>query len=205
MRSDLELLDAWRGGDAEAGNELFDRYFEPLFRFFRTKADDVAEDLVQQTFLGLVKAAPGFRGASSFRTYVFTAARSKLYRFLAERMAKDGPVDFGVDSIAAIGPTPSAWAADREEERLLYDALRRLPVETQLTLELYWIEGLEGDEVAEILGVPAGTIRSRLRRGLERLRREAERLARHPHLIERSLSELRRARPDKVDAEDDGG
>lgn len=157
---------------------------------------------MQQTFLSLVKAAPGFRGASSFRTYVFTAARSKLYRFLVERAAKEGPVDFGVDSVAAIGPTPSAWAADREEERVLYDALRRLPVQTQVTLELYWIEGLEGDEVAEILGVPPGTIRSRLRRGLERLRHEVERLARHPHLIERSLSELRRARPDTAHDDD---
>ncbi len=53
-RSDLDLLDAWRGGTESAGRVLFARYFESVFRFFRNKVDDAAEDLTQQTFMGLV-------------------------------------------------------------------------------------------------------------------------------------------------------
>lgn len=191
MRTDEELLEAWRGGDAAAGNALFDRYFDPLFRFFQSKVDDAAEDLVQQTFLSIVRASDGFRHDASFRTYAFKAARSKLYRHLSTRAAKDGPVDFGVDSVAAICPTPATWAAEREEQRILHEALRRLPVDTQVTLELYHFEGFEGHEIARILEVPEGTVRSRLRRGFERLRKEAERLAQNPELLERSLAALK--------------
>ncbi|MFO0633263.1 MAG: sigma-70 family RNA polymerase sigma factor [Nannocystaceae bacterium] len=86
---DLELLEAWRGGDAKAGNALFDRYFDAVFRFFRNKVADHADDLVQQTFLALVQARDRFRGDSSFRTYLFTAARSKLFNYLeATRRAR---------------------------------------------------------------------------------------------------------------------
>lgn len=195
MTSDAELLAAWQQGDTAAGNALFERYFDALFRFFRTKVDDAAEDLVQQTFLGMVRSKAPVAEASTFRAYLFTAARNVLYRYLGTRAAKLGPVDFGVDSVAAISPSPSTWAAEREELHVLYEALRRLPIDTQLTLELYHLEGLEGDEVARIMDVPIGTVRSRLRRGLEKLKEEARILAGNPGLLERSLSELRRPLP----------
>jgi RNA polymerase sigma factor (sigma-70 family) len=83
--TDLELLASWRDGDTKAGNALFDRYFDALFRFFRNKVQEGAEDLVQQTFLALVQSRDRFRGDSSFRTYLFTAARSKLYNYLERR------------------------------------------------------------------------------------------------------------------------
>lgn len=188
---DADLLAAWQAGDADAGNDLFERYFEALFRFFRSKLDDAAEDLVQQTFLGLVRAGAPVRGAS-FRAYLFTAARNVLYRHLSTRAAKLGPVDFGVDSVAALSPSPSTWAAEREELTLLHEALRQLPVDTQLTLELYHLEGFEAEEVARIMDVPVGTVRSRLRRGLERLKEHAQALAGDPGKLERSLSVLRR-------------
>lgn len=195
MQTDAELLEAWRLGDDTAGNALFERYFEPLFRFFRGKADDAAEDLVQQTFLALVRSTSGTTEVANFRAYVFTAARSKLYRHLSQHAAKNGPLDFGVDSIAALAPSPSTWAAEREEHQVLHDALRQLPIDMQVTLELYYFEGFEGHEIARIMDVPIGTVRSRLRRGLERLRREAESLTRSPAVLEQSLSRLCGDRP----------
>lgn len=187
---DAELLAAWAAGDARAGNQLFERYFDLLFRFFRTKVDDAAEDLVQQTFLGLVRTGAPSSFDSSFRAYVYTAARNVLYRHLTTRAAKLGPVDFGVDSVAALSPSPSTWAAEREDLHLLHEGLRRLPVELQVTLELYHLEGLEGDEVAQVMDVPVGTVRSRLRRGLRRLKQEIRELAADPELVDRSLSSL---------------
>ena len=72
---DFELLDAWRAGSREAGSELFERHFPGLFWFFRNKAGESAEDLVQQTFLSVVESRDRFRKDASFRTYLFTVAR----------------------------------------------------------------------------------------------------------------------------------
>ena len=51
QKTDFELLEAWREGDQRAGKELFARHFDSIYRFFRSKVDDAAEDLTQQTFL----------------------------------------------------------------------------------------------------------------------------------------------------------
>jgi RNA polymerase sigma-70 factor (ECF subfamily) len=162
--SDLELLEAWRGGDAKAGNALFDRYFDAVFRFFRNKVADHADDLVQQTFLALVQARDRFRGDSSVRTYLFTAARSKLFNYL-ERRAREGAVDYGVTSCEDLGISPTGVLARDQQQQHLLHALRRLPIELQLALELFYFERVRGPELAEVLGVPEGTVRSRLRRG----------------------------------------
>ena len=135
--TDLDLLASWRDGDAKAGNALFDRYFDALFRFFRNKVQDGAEDLVQQTFLALVQSRDRFRGDASFRTYLFTAARSKLYNYL-ERRGRDGVIDYGVTSCEDLGISPSAMVGRDEQHKHLLLALRQLPVDMQVALELYY-------------------------------------------------------------------
>lgn len=190
MRDDFELLLAWREGDGTAGNELFDRHFAALYRFFRNKVRDESEDLVQQTFLRCVQSRDRFRGDSSFRTYLFAVARHVLCTHLQERRRKDGPVDWEHVSCADLGISPSGLVARRDEQRLLLLALRRLPLYAQIALELYYFEGFRGPRLAEALGVPEGTIRSRLRRGQQALRRELERLAAGRALIESTASDL---------------
>jgi RNA polymerase sigma-70 factor (ECF subfamily) len=188
--SDFELLEAWRGGDRTAGNALFDRYFEALYRFFRNKVDDAPEDLVQQTFLALLQAKDGFRGESSFRTYLFVAARSKLYNQLERRRREGGVIDWTSTSCADLGVSPSGLVDAREQQVLLLNALRRLPVDLQIALELYYFEQIRGPELAEILGVPEGTARSRIRRGLELLREGLEQLSRSPADVESTMGDL---------------
>jgi RNA polymerase sigma factor (sigma-70 family) len=170
MDSDLELLERWRGGDREAGTRLFERHFKPLYRFFRNKVGDDAEDLVQQTFLACVQARDRFRGDASFRTYLFTAARSKLHDHFGKHARKRGAIDFGVTSVIDLGASlPGLLVRDEEQRRLLH-ALRRLPVDLQIALELHYFEGMHGPELAAVLDVPEGTVRSRLRRARELLR-----------------------------------
>ena len=190
MRSDFELLDAWRGGDRAAGNELFDRHFDAVFRFFRNKVSEGAEDLVQQTFLACVQSRDGFRGDASFRTYLFTAARSKLYTYLEKRRREGENLDWGVTSCVDLGVSPSGIMAKNEEQRLLLLALRRLPVDMQIALELYYFEQIRGPQLAEVLGVPEGTIRSRLRRGRELLRQHLEAIAGDPGDAESTMTDL---------------
>lgn len=187
--TDMELLLGWRDGDAKAGNALFDRYFDALFRFFRNKVQDGAEDLVQQTFLALVQSRDRFRGDSSFRTYLFTAARSKLYNYL-DRRGRDAVLDYGVTSCEDLGISPSAMVGRDEQHKLLLLALRQLPIEMQIALELYYFERMRGPELAEVLEIPEGTVRSRLRRGVDLLRERLLELQRSPELVESTMSNL---------------
>ena len=78
----------------------------------------------------------------------------------------------------------------RREEMLVLQALRELPLEQQTALELNLLENLSGREISELLGVAEGTVRSRLRLGLDRLRRRVAELAATPDELESTLSDL---------------
>ncbi|MEM6996944.1 MAG: sigma-70 family RNA polymerase sigma factor [Myxococcota bacterium] len=174
MASDSELLQSWRGGDATAGRALFERYFEPLYRFFANKVGDGVEDMIQETLLACVEGRDRVRDGAGFRTYVFTVARNRLYKRWRRRSRKEGKIDFGLSSVVDLGDSPSVVAADNERDERLVVALRTIPADLQVALELFYWEDLSASEIAEIVGVPEGTARSRLRRGRALL---AERLA----------------------------
>ncbi len=165
---DLTLLAAWRDGDERAGSALFERHFDAVYRFFRNKLEDGVEDLVQQTFLACVRNRDAFRGNASFRTYLYCVARSKLFDVLRTR-TRNG-ADVSLCSMVDLRDSPSTWFARNEQAQLLHLALERLPLELQLVLELFYFEEQPARAVAEILAIPEGTVRSRLRRGLELLR-----------------------------------
>jgi RNA polymerase sigma factor (sigma-70 family) len=177
-QSDFELLAAWRGGDSTAGQMLFKRHFRAVYRFFQTKCEPEADELVQATFAACVRARDQFRGDSQFTTYLYTVARHELYRVLSERRRDLGRVNFEVSSIAELAPTPRTQIAAREDRVRLLRALRDLPLEQQTLLELHYWEGVEIGALAEIFESPAVTIRSRLHRARvalrERMQREAE-------------------------------
>ncbi len=187
-RDDLELLDAWRLGDESAGNELFGRHFEAMYRFFRSKLEDHVEDLVQQTFLACVRNRDAIRGDSSFRTYLFKVARSKLFDALRKRMRSGTEV--AMQTMQDLRTSPGTWAARQEEMRLLAAALERLPLELQLAVELFYFEDHSAREVAAILDIPEGTVRSRIRRAIEHLRASVEQLASTTEHASRTLEDL---------------
>lgn len=167
MDDDAALLEAWRGGDRAAGEQLFERHFDAIFRFFERKGVPDVGDLVQRTFLGCVEARDRFRGGATFRTFLFAIARHELYGFFRGRKQA---LDFGVSSLADLAPGPSTIARTRDLHDLLLAALRVIPLDLQLALELRFWEGLSGPELAAALEVPEGTVRSRLRRALDALR-----------------------------------
>ncbi len=176
--TDVELLDRWRSGDNAAGSALLDRHFQSLLRFFHNKAPDAVEDLIQETFLACAQSKDAFRGEASFRTYLFTVARHELYAHFAKRMRpSENAADIGSLSVADLGTSPSGALARRRDMQLLLRALRTLPLDLQVALELHYFEDLSGAEMAAILGVPEGTIRSRLRRAREAMKASMEALA----------------------------
>ena len=169
MRSDFELLDAWRAGDAKAGNELFRRHFDAVCRFFRNKVHDGVEDLIQKTFMACVRSRDAFRKEGSFRAYLFTIARHELYQHFERHSRDQRRINPEVDSVVHLGPGPSTVAARRAEQRLLLDALRKLPLNLQIALELFYWEDMSASELADVLGIPEGTVRTRLRRARQLL------------------------------------
>lgn len=185
--TDPELLAAWRGGDARAGNLLFRRHFAQLSRFFRNKVDVGVEDLIQGSFLACVEGRDRFREASSFRTYLFSIARHLLY---AHYRRRDRAVDFVQTSVVDLGASPSGPLGRREETTALLRALRAIPLEYQVVLELTYWEDMKAPEVAEILDIPANTVRGRLSRARAALRQALVTADLSPELLRSTLSDL---------------
>lgn len=187
MQDDYELLEAWRSGDARAGSVLFDRHFESVYRFLRNKTSTDPADLVQTVFLACVESKDSFRGESSFRTYLFAIARKQLYKQYRDRAPG---ADFGVTSLQDLGPTASLLVDRRSGDRLLLEALRAIPLELQIALELHYWEQMPGPEIARVLDLAEGTVRSRLRRAKEALEQKLGELSRSKNELETTLSNL---------------
>jgi len=170
--TDSELLDRWAAGDTAAAEELLDRYFEGICRFFRNKVGGDVDDLIQQTFSICVQTRDRLRNKSSFRAYLYTVARNEVYaHYRRLRRTRQG-FDPSVSSVQDLDPSPSQVLAKDQQQRLLLTALRRIPLELQIALELRYWEQLSGPELAEVLEIPEGTVRSRLRRGTQMLREQ---------------------------------
>ncbi|MBK6918414.1 MAG: sigma-70 family RNA polymerase sigma factor [Deltaproteobacteria bacterium] len=192
MQTDAELLVAWQAGDRDAGGALIDRYFEPLRRFFQNKIATGVEDLIQQTFLVCVQQRDRIRDPEAFRGYLFAAARSKLYDQIGKRLRSPVAPDFMVSSVVDLGVSPSEVIAEHEDQRLLIRALRTLPLELQIALELYYVERVRGRDLEVALELPAGTVRSRLRRAIEQLRRSLAELSSSPEALRETTDNIDR-------------
>ena len=190
MATDFELLDAWRAGDREAGNSLFERHFDAICRFFANKVAHGVDDLIQKTFLGCVESRDRFQKQASFRTFLFAVAHNVLREHFRERRREGVPPDLGETSTDELTPSPSAVFAAHEEQRLLLEALRRIPLDYQLVLELYYWEDMAAPELAQVLAIPEGTVRSRLRKAKEALSERMKSLARTPELLRATFSDL---------------
>jgi RNA polymerase sigma factor (sigma-70 family) len=167
--SDRELFLRWRGGDAEAGETLFERHFDSIYGFFENKCPTEADELVQSTFLACVHGKDTFRNESSFRTYLFAIARHQLFGYLRRRQ-RDRVLDFEVSSIEEVISSIGTRLARSEQHQQLLAALRRLPIDQQALLELHYMEEMGIAELAEVFEAPAVTIRSRLHRARKLLR-----------------------------------
>jgi RNA polymerase sigma-70 factor (ECF subfamily) len=176
--SEDELVTAWVEGNREAAAALIELHYDAVVRFFRTKSGTSADDLVQRTFLACHEARDRYRGATSFRSFLFGVARNVLFEHIRGRVRdrREDP-DFGVTSLAALDPGLSTQLAQRAEHRQLILALQQLPAELQIALELYYWEELSIAELATATGVPEGTAKSRLFRARAELRDTLQRTA----------------------------
>ena len=170
MMGDDELVRGWKAGDRTAAERLIERHYDAITGFFRTKAGASADDLVQRTFLRCAEGIGNYREESPFRAYLFGIARHVLLEHIRGR-ARDGQTpDLHTSSIMDLQPGVATLVSKHAEQRLLVAALQRIPVELQIAIELFYWEELPIDELALVLEVPAGTVKSRLHRARVLLR-----------------------------------
>jgi len=164
--SDEQLMTAFARGSVDAFGELFGRYQQPLFGFFRRRVGDVgvAEELTQETFLAVLRGAERYEARALFRTYLYAIGLKMLgahRRKAAFRAMFWGGQGAG-DEAAARG--------NLDAEVVMRDALGRLERTDREVLMLREFEQLSYGEIAELLRLPVNTVRSRLFRARGALR-----------------------------------
>jgi len=189
--NDAELYRAWSVGDRGAGTVLIDRYLPAMSRFFANKVasgSDV-EDLVATTFERCAKSLGTLRDPDRFGSYLYGIAANVIRDSVRKRLPIPGGSLLEL-AVADVGPSPSAIVARREQEQTLLNALRAIPLEHQLVLELSLFEDMSRAEVAEALELPQGTVASRTRRARELLIDQVERLSNKPQARPTTVEQL---------------
>lgn len=191
MQEDAELLESWRAGDLRAGEVLLSRYFDSLYRFFASKVDGAADDLIQRTLLTCVEKADTVRNPAGFRGYLFTVARHELYAHLRRlKRTRDQGSDLSVSTVTDGGDSAGTLMVERDDQRLLLKCLRQLSMDFQIVLGLFYWEGLSTRQLASVLEIPSGTVKSRLRRAREDLAAQMRQLADSPELLRSTVDNL---------------
>ena len=182
MTTDQDLIGAYQRGDSSAGELLVDRYYGMVLGFFRNKSPSNAYDLTQQTFMECFLGLSRLQDATRLRSFLFGIAcnllRSHFRRLHGDRL------DFQTASAVDLDPSPSLVVAQNQTHQQRVDSLRSIPVEYQLVLELPYWEDLSSQEVADVLALPLGTVKTRLRKGRQLL---AERLEAEGEVSEAAL------------------
>jgi RNA polymerase sigma-70 factor (ECF subfamily) len=166
--SDTDLLHLTASGDESAFCELYKRYSGPIFyyllRLIHEKKD--AEDLLQEVFLAVWKGARNFRGQSQVKTWLYRIAHHQAISWL-RRYKKVASFDDLFETDRRDGPeevVSGHWPSDQIQE-----ALDTLSSKQREVIELTFIHRMSYTEIAEIMGCPVGTIKSRMSYALRML------------------------------------
>jgi RNA polymerase sigma-70 factor (ECF subfamily) len=186
-QADDALVARLLGGDEDAFVALVGRYERSLHRVARTfvKDDSLAEDVVQETWIGLLRGIHKFEGRASFKTWLFRVLANRA-RTRAVREARYVPIDqtdepstvdgqFEPDGRWRVPPrewqiTPERLLLSDEVRELVDGTLAELPATQRAVVELRDVEGLDGAEVCNILGISETNQRVLLHRGRTKLR-----------------------------------
>ncbi|MCA9710278.1 MAG: sigma-70 family RNA polymerase sigma factor [Myxococcales bacterium] len=190
MRSDAELVAAFREGDTRAGNTLVDRYYGRVLGFFRNKVPTHASDLAQRTFLGCFDGLGRMRSDDNFRRFLFAVACNQLRKHYDTSRREGERIDYGSVSSADLDPSPSRIAASHQEQQALLEALRRIPLDYQIVLELHFWEDMTAPEIATTLELALGTAKTRIRRGRQLLEQALAEQALAPGVRESTIGDL---------------
>lgn len=173
---DEQLIKAVAQGDFRAFEMIYDRYAPMVFGLaLKTLGDrEAAEEAVQEVFWRVWQRAGSFDQKRMFAPWLFSIAHNYQVDELRRRRSRPQPVyedeNHPVLSSIPDGTDVGATALQSEQRRIVLDALQQLPVEQRQALELAYFDGLTQQEIATRLNNPLGTIKTRIRLGLQKLR-----------------------------------
>ena len=178
--TDEELVARSIGGDAESFNQLILRWERPIYALaYRTIGrEEEARDICQETFLRAYRALPRFRGQAKFSSWLYRIALNLCRDWIRKERrapAVQPPEDVDLfDLAAAREPSESIedLVARRDMSRLVAVAMEKLPEEQRTAIVLKEYHGLTFQEIADVVGCPLSTVKTRLYQGLAVLRRE---------------------------------
>ena len=182
-RNEQKLIERASGGDPAAFNQLMamheKRMYAVALRMFANRED--AQDCLQEAMLRIYRAIGGFKGQSSFSTWVY---RITMNTCLDELRRKKNRPSTSLDNLLDQGWSPSDGdnaperrAIQSETRKTLVGAIRELPEDMRSAIVLRDVQGYSYDEIAQMLDVNVGTIKSRISRGREKLREKLSKKA----------------------------
>ena len=184
-QDDLEMIEGLRGGAESAYERLIAQYQQPVYNLVYRLLNDPSDacDVVQEVFVKIFRNINSFRGQSSLKTWVYRIALNEAHnrrRWFVRHKRQE--VDFDrddaspglslQDTIADSGSSPFELALSGEALTFIEEALKALSPTFREAVVLRDIEELSYEEIADVLGINIGTVKSRILRGREALRNE---------------------------------
>jgi RNA polymerase sigma-70 factor (ECF subfamily) len=183
--ADEDLMQLMRRGDPRAFEAVYDRHSGAAFSlaYRMVGRGNVAEDVVQEAFLSIWRSGARYeRARGSVRTWVLGIVHHRAIDQLRRSSVHDKrrASDEGLDERLESGERTDVEVARRDEARAIRSAMESLPPEQSHVIELAYFGGFTHTEIAGILETPVGTVKGRMRLGLEKLRNSLRRLEMQP-------------------------
>jgi RNA polymerase sigma-70 factor (ECF subfamily) len=166
-----QLVARAQGGDEDAFEQLVRAHQRYVFNLaYRVLGDrNEAEDVAQETFVRAWRGLPSFRAECRFTTWLYRIARNVCLNRLPRLEAELRQTEELSQPLASPDPAPDEVVGARERQALLHSELARLPERYRLVLTLRYLQGFSYAEIADVLSLPLGTVKTHLHRGREAL------------------------------------
>lgn len=172
--SDEALLVRVGAADERALAELHARYASVVFGFVVARTPDlgVAEEVSADVWLGCWRSARAFRQDSRVLTWLLGIAKRQIYAHTRRKRLPQVPLEDAAYAIPSDDADPADLVVSADETDALLAALRSLPADLTEVVRLAWVHELPYEEIAELVGIPPGTVKSRVSRARRLLREE---------------------------------
>ena len=174
--TDQELVEKAQQGDKKAFNLLVVRYQNRVAGLLtRYVSRDDIPDIVQESFIKAYRSLASFRGESAFYTWLYRIAVNTAKNHLTalgrrppkEDILAEDAESYDAGTQLREADTPENLVLSNELKRVVFETIENLPKELKMAITLREIEGLSYEEIAEVMGCPVGTVRSRIFRARE--------------------------------------
>ena len=170
--SDEELMELIKGNQPKlAFEELMERYESRLVNFLNKYTGNLqtAENLAQETFLKIFRARMKYEPTAKFKTYLYRVATNLAIDEFRKSQRKKEELREDLSERASTNPNPYDMAEESERAKKVREGVMKLDEKHRVVLVMKWFEGLRYEQIAQILGVSVGTVKSRVHYALKKL------------------------------------